>query len=169
MQGQEINLEQMLKRREERVRIQSELLKKYECPLISFSMNIPGPIKTNDLIRNAFEIGKKLLLEKLQLKNFVINSIIETHELTGDELFLSINANPDELKNITVEIENNNSLGRLFDMDVINSNGEKISRKIFRKCLLCNNQAQICARSRTHSVKEMQDAVENILKNTAII
>ncbi len=169
MHGKEVNLNQMLQRREIRADSQNKLLKKYNSPLISFSMNIPGPIKTNELILKAFEIGKNLLLENLSSQNIIVNEIIETHEVTGDEILISINSEPKKLKDITLEIENNSPLGRLFDMDVINNNGEKLSRKNFRKCLICDKQAQECARSRTHSVKEMQDTIQNILENTVII
>ncbi|MBR6901803.1 MAG: citrate lyase holo-[Synergistaceae bacterium] len=61
------------------------------------------------------------------------------------------------------KIENENKFGRLFDIDVIDADGNKLSRKNFRKCLICGKQAQECARSRTHSVKEMQEAVEKLL------
>ncbi len=164
-----VNLNEMLERREARANFQDELLRKYHDTIISFTMNIPGPIKTSKLIRSGFEIGKRNLLEKLHAQNFQINAIFEIHEKTGDELLLSIKATDDELKRIAISIEEQNDLGRLFDIDVINSRGEKISRDNFRKCLICDKQAQECARSRTHSVSEMQDAVRKILENAAII
>ena len=165
MTGNEINLEKMLTRREARAREQKNLLEKFNAPLISFSMNIPGPIKTNSSIRKAFEEGKILILDALKNINAEINSFIETHEDTGDEILLSIKTlHPAELKKIAVKIENENKFGRLFDIDVIDVDGKKLSRENFRKCLICDKQAQECARSRTHSVKEMQNAVEKILK-----
>ena len=58
-----------------------------------------------------------------------------------------------EIKKITVEIENNLSVGRLFDMDVLDENGTHIERMEIgespRTCLLCGNPAKECARSRT--------------------
>ena len=151
----------MLDRRELRSHQQHEFLIKYSCPLISFSMNIPGPIKTNELIKKAFTFGKIKLLEKL--KPFKILNALEIHEDTGDELLLSVNGNAGNLKKIAVEIENDSPAGRLFDIDVIDVDGKKLSRENFRKCLLCDKQAQDCARSRNHSVKEMQIAVEKLL------
>lgn len=164
MTGNEINLAQMLSRREQRAGEQKIFLEKYNAPLISFSMNIPGPVKTNELIRNAFETGKNLIFESLNKIGAEINNIIEIHEDTGDEILLSVkNKSPEELKDIAVKIENENKFGRLFDIDVIDKDGKKLSRKIFRKCLICEKQAQECARSRSHSVKEMQEAVEKLL------
>ena len=161
MQGIEINLQQMLNRREQRAIQQQEFLKKYSCPLVSFSMNIPGPIKTNEQILKAFTLGKTELLEKL--KPFEILNSLEIYESTGDELLLAVDADAVNLKNIAVQIENNSPVGRLFDIDIINFDGKKLSRENFRKCLICDKQAQECARSRTHSVSEMQIAVEKLL------
>ena len=164
MTGNEIDLAQMLARREARVNEQRLFLNKYNAPLISFSMNIPGPIKTNELIRKAFDLGKNLLLNALENAHAVINECVEVHEATGDELLLSVkNIAPEELKGLTMKIENDSNLGRLFDIDVIDAEGNKLSRKTFRTCLICKKQAQECARSRTHTVKEMQDAVEAMI------
>jgi len=164
MTGREINLSQMLKRREARANEQKNFLEKFHAPLISFSMNIPGPIKTNEKIRAAFNEGKNLILDSLAELGAKINNSIETHEDTGDELLISVsNINPEKLKDSAVKIENENKFGRLFDIDIINPDGKKLSRENFRKCLICDKQAQECARSRSHSVKEMQEAVEKLL------
>ena len=164
MTGNEIILSQMLARREERAAEQKNFLEQFNAPLISFSMNIPGPIKTNEKIRAAFEAGKNLILEALANLNTKINDSIEIHEDTGDELLISVSgARPNELKDASIKIENENKFGRLFDIDVIDTTGEKLSRGTFRKCLICGNQAQECARSRAHSVKEMQDAIDKLL------
>ena len=51
MQGVEVGIEEVLMCRERRVDIQNEMLKKYNMPIISFTMNIPGSIKTNQKIK----------------------------------------------------------------------------------------------------------------------
>ena len=164
MTGNEINLSQMLVRREARANEQKIFLGNYSAPLISFSMNIPGPIKTNEKIRAAFDEGKNLILDSLADIKAAVNDLIEIHEDTGDELLISVaNATPEILKEAAVKIENENKFGRLFDIDIIDSNGKKLSRENFRKCLICDRQAQECARSRSHSVREMQDAIDKLL------
>ena len=165
MTGNEITLPQMLARREQRAHEQNIFLTKYHSPLVSFSMNIPGPVKTNELIRRAFDEGKRLLLHELTNIHAEINQSSETHEDTGDELLLSVkNIAPETLKNIAVSIENSSDIGRLYDIDIIDAQGRKLSRQHFRKCLICDKQAQECARSRTHTVQEMQDAVMLLLQ-----
>lgn len=169
MQGIEVGIDEVLSSREKRVAIQNEMIKKYKRPIISFTMNIPGPIKTNNEIKKAFDIGKNMILEKLKENNIEILEIQEIDENTGNELFISINSLAEKIKDITVVIEESCELGRLFDIDVIDINFEKLSRKSFRKCLICEEQAQECGRSRKHSVKDLQNKVEEILKNLLAI
>ena len=163
MQGIEVGIDEILNCREKRVVIQNEMIRKYKKPVISFTMNIPGPIKTNNEIKKVFDIGKNLILEKLKENNIEILEIQELNENTGNELFISTNLLAEKIKNITVVIEESSELGRLFDIDVIDVNFEKLSRKSFRKCLICEKQAQECGRSRKHSVEELQNKVEEIL------
>ena len=163
MQGIEVGIDEVLNCREKRVAIQNEMIRKYKKPVISFTMNIPGPIKTNNEIKKAFDIGKVLILEKLKENNIEILEIQELNENTGNELFISTNSLAKKIKNITVASEEGDDLGRLFDIDVIDINFEKLSRKSFRKCLICEEQAQECGRSRKHSVEELQSKVEEIL------
>jgi len=53
MQGIEVGIDEILNCREKRVVIQNEMIRKYRKPIISFTMNIPGPIKTNDEINSG--------------------------------------------------------------------------------------------------------------------
>ncbi len=69
-------------------------------------MNIPGPIKTNEKIRAAFDIGKNLIFKALADADIAINDKIETHENTGDEILISVSSTaPEKLKDIAVKIE----------------------------------------------------------------
>ena len=164
MTGNEITLPQMLARREARAESQRLFLAEHESPLVSFTMNIPGPVKTNPEIRRACDIGEILLLEGLARMDAQILAADEIHEDTGDELLLAVgNASPEKLKDLAVSIENFSQVGRLFDIDIIDSEGRKLSRQEFRKCIICGKQAQECARSRVHSVSDLQEAVTRLL------
>ena len=98
MQGIEVGIDEILICREKRVAIQNEMIKKYRNPVISFTMNIPGPIKTNDEIKKAFDIGKNLILEKLKENNIEILEIQELNENTGNELFISVDSQAEKIK-----------------------------------------------------------------------
>ena len=63
MNGINVTITDMMNCRDRRVSIQNELISKYDKPVLSFCMNIPGPVKTNEQIRKAFDFGKAELLK----------------------------------------------------------------------------------------------------------
>lgn len=168
MKGKEVKADEILLSREKRLNYQNSLIKKYNMPIISFTMNIPGPIKTNESIRKAFNYAKKELLKSLEKNKMKILELLEFYENTGDVLFIVVDGKTEKLKDIAIELEEREEIGRLFDMDVIDINFKKLSRSSFRKCLICNKQAQECGRARSHSVEELQCKVMELLKNIKI-
>ena len=50
-------LPQMLNAREQRAALQNRLLGSCRCPLVSFTLNIPGPVKVLPLVPQAFDAG----------------------------------------------------------------------------------------------------------------
>ena len=52
--GRPVTVEEMMAFRDRRAEIQREILAEQHLPVISFSMNIPGEIKTDERIRMAF-------------------------------------------------------------------------------------------------------------------
>lgn len=164
MEGIKIELKDMLLCRERRAFIQTAYLQKYHCPIISFCMNIPGPIKTNSTIRKAFEIGKRELISWLHTEEIAIAESIEFHENTGDELIIAVRYPAKKLKEKAAFIEETPPLGRLFDIDIIDENNVKISRSVSRKCIICSHDAHECSRSRSHTIEELQKKVTNTLK-----
>ena len=57
-----VTLMDILDARDRRAQRQQQLLAAYGCPLLSFTMNIPGPVKNSPLIRRGFYLG----MERLQ-------------------------------------------------------------------------------------------------------
>jgi len=160
---EEVSVIEMMKCREDRALIQKELVEESKC-IISFCMNIAGPIKTDEDILFAFNEGKKEILAKLKENNIEIKKEKEVHQKTGDELFLALDYEPLRVKKMMSEIEDEHPLGRLFDIDVLDSECNKLSRNKYRKCLICDNQAQDCARSRRHSVSELFSKSKSIIE-----
>lgn len=158
-----VTIRDMMECREVRAFLQKQYIDEYAAPVISFCMNIPGPVKTNDNILHGFESGKAAILSALSSENINVNATTEIHEKTGDELILSASATAEQLKDIATEIEESHPFGRLFDIDILNVDGQKLSRSTFRKCILCDRQAQECARSRRHTVDEMFVKINEML------
>ena len=57
----EVSLHDILNAREARVRRQQSLLTEYRAPLLCFTMNIAGPVKTTPLIERGFRVGLETL------------------------------------------------------------------------------------------------------------
>lgn len=168
LKGEAISLQDMLQCREGRAAYQQQFLAKYSQPVISFSLNIPGAVKTNAKIRQAFQVGKQAILQLLDTLNVSITDAIEIHENTGDAWIICLDAVAELLKENTMMIEENHPLGRLFDIDVLDENGRKLSRESYRTCFVCECQAQQCARARNHTAEEISQGVERILNQCSM-
>jgi len=128
-------------------------------PVISFTLNIPGSIKTFPLAKKAFIEGNKLIKKQLDRNHCNIVYQKNNTDKTGYEAFFTVDCNPYFIKKIMVDIEDSCRLGRIFDIDILKQNGDKISRQEInfsnRTCLLCQEEAHVCSRSKKHPVEEL--------------
>lgn len=160
----EVSLMQMLEAREARAFRQQALLARWGKPLVSFSMNIAGPVKDTPTIRQGFQLGLEKLEGLLSVEGIPCLERQITREITGCEGLWVLDAPPARIKRLTCQLEDGDALGRLFDMDVLDPAGNKLERPAPRKCLICGEKAQVCARSRTHSVAQLQEKTAAILR-----
>ena len=151
----------LLEKREKTDSFEKEILSRFPFKtLVVIRANIPGgkkgSIESNWIVYRIFlECKKKMAPIKI------------FHSYTDEEgliFFLIVDAPPLEVKALSIKIEDDESLGRLADIDVLTA--EKLfSRNDFsqknkrRKCFLCEKDAVICARSRAHSQKEIMDFI----------
>lgn len=170
LKGETITLIEMLNAREKRASIQQELLQKHPtCALLSATMNIPGPIKTNERLKYAFltvikEINFLFPPEKI--------AACKHRELkTGSEYYLALYEIPEELKKKLIQIEEKHLYGRLMDLDVVYLKEQtfySVSRTELnhkpRTCFICEEEAKVCGRQRRHSVAEMQQTISQLLR-----
>ena len=154
----EVTLQDILLAREERVAKQKELLEAYHCPLISFTMNIAGPVKTSPLIERGFREGLK------HLKSLPIVAKEVVYKDTGCEGYFAVDMDAARLKATCTKIEEATPLGRLFDMDVLDVDGNKLDRPGQRGCIVCGAPGRGCAATRAHCVAELQEATNRILQ-----
>ena len=160
---QDMTLSEILIAREERVGIQNALLAECKTPVISFTMNVAGPVKVTALSHRAFLWG----MEQLRL-GFVQNRMKVLKEYTrslptGDEGYFAVDAPAEAVKALCVEIEESSAAGRLYDMDVIGLDGKKLERDRERYCIVCGKPGRDCASRRLHSVAELQTKTKGIL------
>ena len=89
----------------------------------------------------------------------------------GPELMELVGLAPEELKRRMTGIEQDHPLGRLADLDVL-GRGDAAPRSVSRtelglpprRCLICDGEAKACARSRAHTVYEMQEKIAEIIQ-----
>ena len=158
----EISVMDILAARDERAATQKRLLERFGKPLICFTMNIAGPVKYSPAILQGYQLGKRLLNARVRPLHFQ-----ERIGPTGCEGFLVVDMAAEALKAICVAIEDSQPVCRLFDMDVLDSRGRKLSREALglpgRTCLLCHKPAPQCASTRAHSVAQLQAETARLL------
>ena len=161
----EVSLEDVLRAREERVMHQQDMLKRHHRPLVCFTMNIAGPVKVNEETAYAFRVGSVRLLEGLKTMGFDVLEKQDISSAAGYGIILSVNAPAGAVKKLCVSLEELDPLGRLFDMDVISENGEKLDRDHERCCLVCGQAGRGCASRRIHSVEQIQQVTWQMIRD----
>lgn len=158
-------VEIMCAAREARRRRQEELLARFPGTLVCFSLNIAGPVKRPRFSLAAMDAGEDALFSALDGA-----SLLHWEEISGvagHERFYCFQHGAAEVKRAACLVEDTHPLGRLFDLDVLDQTGQKLSREAFgmppRKCLLCGEEASLCARSRRHSVEELRQRTAEML------
>lgn len=135
--------------------------------LISFSLNIPGEIKCFPMAIRAFEKGLREIRASVSGQDLL--SFEESRENTGPEAFFLLAADAPEIKRKMASIEENHGLGRLFDIDVLGPDSVPLSRSVLglppRSCLICGENAKVCARNRTHSMELVRWRTAQILND----
>lgn len=162
----EITLDRLLASREERASFQKELLKSHPGKtLVCLTVIMPGKVKRN--------------LQSLVVAQAAVTALVsafgdsmlrlELRDLpTGYEAYLVTPLSNAEAKRETCRIEDTHPLGRLFDLDVIDTDGvpvsgESVGRKP-RKCLVCDREALWCMRNRTHTADEISARIDEMIE-----
>jgi holo-ACP synthase CitX len=153
--------QEILSSRERRAERQMNMLTcdKVSC-VISFTLNIAGPVKLNPLIRESFAEGSLEIQGKLKQNGIKVLRKEQRVEKTGCEALFSVAYDAIGIKRMMVEIEEEHPLGRLFDIDVISKEGYPVSRAVLgfpkRRCLVCDRIAHECARAGRHHYELLQ-------------
>lgn len=184
MAGTEVSLAQILQARETRALRQQDLIHRYQKPLLCFTMNIAGPVKNNPLIQRAFAIGIEQLHQQLFRTNTPLLFEHIFQEVTGNEAYFVADTDPLSFKEIACELEEQEALGRLYDLDVLypdplppiqdasaqdshSLSYRKVERqevgRASRSCLICGKSGRGCASRRTHTITALQETTASLL------
>ena len=136
-----------------------------KCSIIVLKTNTPGPEKNNLISGIVLKYFDKVIRTKFNRK---IIKMSKVKSMDGDYFYYIIDFDFKETKKLTINIEENEELGRLVDIDVYN-NKKSISRKDLnynsRKCLICDKEAFICSRNSSHSLLELQTHIIETTKS----
>lgn len=158
MKTREITLEEMLDQRERRMYAIEETKEKYpNHSIISYKLNIPGATKNNDDLLFAFQEGLKKIKNAKVIKDWRTNP-------TGPEAILIYPKESNETKKDMILIEEEFPLGRLYDLDVLDSDRKTLGIAP-RKCLLCDEPAHACSRSRKHDLEDVLAEIYRIIEH----
>ena len=149
--------------------------------VVMFSLIIPGPIKNNRFLEAVFDEGCRAFLERLAPERYAdkipvskgtvhtpfIAAYHEDRKPAGCTAFWLLDAQAETIKRYTTALERTHPLGLLWDFDVFSAFEQKLSASELglpaRSCLICSNPSKVCARSRTHSVSELQAKISDII------
>ena len=164
-----VTLMEMLGALEARAMRQQQLLEEYHLPVISFCLNIAGPVKNSPVLRRAFREGLERLACALLAGRLDVVHREEVDQPTGCEALWVVRGDGRAVKELCVELEDRDALGRLFDLDVLDPVSGKWDRTQLgqppRKCLVCGKEGKGCASRRLHTVEELQGATQVILED----
>ncbi|MDR0759687.1 MAG: citrate lyase holo-[acyl-carrier protein] synthase [Treponema sp.] len=169
-----VTLQEVLDFREDRKRRQDELLARFHPgagrtagTLVSLSLNIPGEYKHFPWALRAFREEMDFFSRALRSEGITILHEERIEKNPGYTGLIAAAETGERLKRLGTWTEERHDLGRLFDIDVFNDRGEKISRRDGggpgRSCLICGGDPFCCARKRAHSREELTEAVFSIL------
>ena len=162
-----VSLSDILISREQRQSRQHQWLKDYSSTLVSLTVVAPGPIKDSVLTRRIFNLACHSIQSLLDDNHWSILAKAFFDLPTGAEAFITLDIPAEQVKQLMIQLENTHRVGRLWDIDVIDKTGHILSRVddglAARTCLLCHEDARICARQRRHTFDELIQAMEMLV------
>lgn len=159
-------IDKILEDREKRYNIILELIEKHGLPVLCGKINYPGNNKNAKEAKEAFNILLKSIEEVFQ--SYTIDKVI-TSGYDGSGVILVLNIESKAAKGKAVAIEENHSIGRIFDIDIYDTDGAPLSREDKgmqpRKCMVCGQNARECMKLKRHSLEETLKIVNGIINN----
>lgn len=159
-------INKILDARENRYNNIVNIINKYNYPVVCGKINYPGNMKNTVESDMVFDELENLLIREFE-KNIVYSQKLEGFD--GNSLLLVVNINYLKAKEISIKIEENHTLGRIFDIDIYIENGEPVSRDVInkekRKCIVCNNDARVCIKERKHETREIISITNNLINS----
>jgi holo-ACP synthase len=154
-----VSLQEVLDGRDRRAARCRALLEAHRLPVLQATLVVPGPVKDLPECRRLMAVASAQLDAGLRVRGWTVAADEPAFPPTGPERLLAVAAPARDLKRLAVSLEQDQPLGRFWDLDVIDPVSGPVSRRELglppRPCLLCGGEARACARSRRHPVAEL--------------
>ena len=165
-------LEAILANKERRAQKQKELLAHAPSHfLVSLSINTPSSIKLSHESLVIYEIAHERIFQLLCQESFTCKDFYPFISPTGAETLFTCKGDAKTFKMLTCKLENEHPLGRLMDIDVFDEEGVLLSRSMLhlpkRRCLLCDEEAFLCARVQKHSYIALNAHIKSLVHQHA--
>lgn len=158
-------IDKILEDREKRYNLVIDMLKKYSLPVLCGKINYPGSDKNTPEANMAFEAMKEAV-EKA-FKQFFLEKMLDSG-FDGNSIVASLKLEPAAAKRIAVRLENEHTLGRIFDIDIYGADGVPLSRTDLdlppRKCIVCGKNARECILQKKHSPDDTLTRINEMIK-----
>lgn len=143
-------------------KFEERIIKRYKMPLLVLKVNYPGVNRSNDITNNIIENIDELLSDIFSL--FIHFKMLRiTWE--GPTLMMAIDKEANDIKKITVQIEEKHILGKCVNIEVFDTNNEKVRREKLgygpRKCCICDKNAEECTELNNHKRDEIIQYIVN--------
>lgn len=131
--------------------------------LIIIKANVIGVNKCPYYAYLIINVFLKKIKDKLDIINY------EFHETADGPFYLiEVKSDAKEAKLLCIDLEEQHPLGRLVDLDVYSKVGSFSRRELgheFRKCLICDDIAIKCMRNSIHTLTELTNQTNIIVRN----
>jgi holo-ACP synthase CitX len=168
MKTQSVTLEQVLQTKEERAAVQAELRSRYQAAVVSVSLNMPGPAKYDQDSLDLIEYALNRLQDLFAASGAQPSEMRRLPAVAGPAAVLAVEADAALLKQLAVQVEEEQPFCRLLDIDVFDAAGGQLSRDAAgpagRRCFVCDEPAILCIRGRRHDAQAVADAVAKMVE-----
>lgn len=131
----------------------------YRMPLIVFSLNISGKVRVFPLSVRTFEEGCTLIRTYCKVTGIPLSADTSIRRETGYAEVFAADADPVRIKKAMVTLEDENTLGGLFYIEVLREDCTPVTREDLglaeRACILCGRPAGECQREHRHTENDM--------------
>lgn len=162
-----VTLAMSLEAKERRAARQADWLQHYGQTVVSLTLVTPGEIKDSIRYRNSMGVALQTCDQLLWQHHWQVLDRQVLWLPTGPEALWCVAHPAAEIKAFVMMLEQTHPLGRLWDIDVICPQNGPVGRESLgnaqRRCLLCDEPAHACSRSRRHASERVIASVEKLI------